>query len=62
MKAFDAEGGTHESQCGNHRHLPEEDANVTHKLWMMIVAALALLGAAVLWLGFKVLILWLTRD
>lgn len=61
MKAFDAQGGTHESQCGNHRHLPEEAVNVTQKLWM-IVAALALLGAAVLWLGFKVLILWLTRD
>ena len=31
------------------------------KLWI-IVASLALLGAAVLWLGFKVFILWLTRD
>jgi hypothetical protein len=28
----------------------------------VIAASLALLGAAVLWLGFKVLILWLTRD
>jgi len=61
MNAFDAEGGTHESQRGNHRHLPEEGVSVSQKLWM-IVAALALLGAAVLWLGFKVLILWLTRD
>ena len=32
-----------------------------HKLWI-IAASLALLGAAVLWLGFNVLILWLTRD
>jgi hypothetical protein len=28
----------------------------------IIAASLALLGAAVLWLGFKVLILVLTRD
>lgn len=28
----------------------------------MIVASLALLGAAVLWLAFHALILWLTRD
>ena len=31
------------------------------KLWI-VVASLTLLGAAVLWLGFNVLILWLTRD
>ena len=31
------------------------------KLWI-IVATLALLGAGVLWLGFNLLILWLTRD
>lgn len=33
-------------------------------MWKLrvIVASLALLGAAVLWLGFKVLVLWLTRD
>ncbi|VTU21787.1 hypothetical protein RA8CHR_02403 [Variovorax sp. RA8] len=28
----------------------------------IIAASLALLGAAVLWLGFKALILWVTRD
>jgi len=31
------------------------------KLWI-IVATLALLGAGVLWLGFNLLILRLTRD
>jgi hypothetical protein len=31
------------------------------KFWL-IVASLALLGAAVLWLAFRALILWLTRD
>ena len=33
---------------------------VIQKLWI-VIASLALLGAALLWLGFKVLILWLTR-
>jgi hypothetical protein len=32
-----------------------------YRLWV-IVASLALLGAAALWLAFHVLILWLTRD
>jgi hypothetical protein len=30
-------------------------------MWM-IVASLALLGVAVLWLAVQVLILWVTRD